>query len=245
MSGDPRLDLLAFGAHPDDIELGCGGLLAKCSRAGRAVGVVDLTLGEGASRGSVAERQAEAAESAALLGLTVRENLRLPDLHLEDTLANREAVAEVIRRYRADLVLVCSPQDRHPDHAAASSFVTHGAFLARLPKIVTASPPHAPVAVLYYLIHENLQPSFVVDISDVWEVKRAAVACYRSQFDQPMPPGYRFVGTADYHAATAARAGFWGAQIQVAQGEAYLTARPLRLDDPVGVLLQQARGGGA
>ncbi len=237
MSDAPKLSVLAFGAHPDDIELGCGGLLALCARRGQTAGAVDLTRGEGSSRGTVEERRAEAAEAADILGLAARENLGLPDLHLADTQANRELVADTIRKYRADLVLAPSPQDRHPDHAAASAFITAGAFFARLPRIVTDHAPHSPVAVLYYLIHEHLEPSFIVDISDVWEQKRQAVAAYRSQFDQPMPDGYRFVGTADYHAATAARAGFWGAQIQVAQGEAYRAARPMRLDDPVGVLV--------
>ncbi len=236
MSEAPKLSVLAFGAHPDDVELGCAGLLALCARRGQPAGAVDLTRGEGASRGTVAEREREAAQSAGLLGLAARENLGLPDLHLQDTLDHRLAVAEVIRRYRADLILAPSPHDRHPDHAAASAFVTHGAFLARLPRIETEHPPYAPCAVLYYLIHEHLAPSFVVDITDVWEVKRAAVAAYRSQFDQPMPEGYRFVGTADYHAATEARAGYWGAQIQRPYGEAYLTARVLRLDDPVALL---------
>lgn len=230
------LAVLAFGAHPDDVELGCGGLLALCARRGQPAGVVDLTRGEGASRGTVAERAREAVEAARILGLAVRENLGLPDLHLEDTLAVRRQVAEVIRRLRPRLVLAPLPTDRHPDHAAASAFVTAAAFLARLPRIETDHPPHAPAAVLYYLIHEHVEPSFVVDISAVWEQKEAAVAAYRSQFDSPMPEGYRFVGTADYHRATEARAGYWGAQIQVARGEAYVAARTLRVDDPVGLL---------
>ena len=237
MSDAPKLSVLAFGAHPVDIELGCAGLLALCARRGQPAGAVDLTLGEGASRGTVEERRREAAESAQLLGLAARENLGLPDLHLEDTLANRERIADVIRKYRADIILAPSPQDRHPDHAAASAFITAGTFLARLPRIVTEHAPHSPVALLYYLIHEAIEPSFIVDISEVWEVKRQAVAAYRSQFDQAMPEGYRFVGTADSHKATEARAGFWGAQIQVAYGEGYKTARPLRLDDPVSVMV--------
>ncbi len=233
MTAAPKLDLLAFGAHPDDVELGCGGLLALCAARGQAAGVIDLTRGEGASRGTVDERAAEAARAAELLGLAVRENLGLPDLHLTDNLDHRRLVADLIRRYRAELILAPLPGDRHPDHAAASAFVTAGAFWARLPRIVTDHPPHAPRGLLYYLIHENPTPSFIVDITDVWETKRAAVAAYASQFDGAMPAGYRFVGTADYHAATLARAGFWGAQIQRPFGEAYVAAAPLRVDDPL------------
>ena len=236
MSEAPKLRVLAFGAHPDDIELGCGGLLALCAKRGQPAGVIDLTRGEGASRGTIEERAAEAAEGARILGLTVRENAGLPDLHLEDTLDTRLMVADLVRKYRADLVLAPSPADRHPDHAAASSFVTAGAFLARMKKIETAHAPHSPVAVLYYLIHEHVQPSFVVDISAVWETKREAVQAHKSQFDGQMPEGYKFVGTSDYHAATLSRAGYWGAQIQAAYGEAYLKAGQLKLDDPVTVL---------
>ena len=239
MSDAPKLNLLAFGAHPDDIELGCGGLLALAALRGQAAGAVDLTLGEGASRGTVEARRLEAAKSAEILGLAARENLALPDLHLADTHENRLRVADLIRKYRADLILAPLPTDRHPDHAAASAFVTHGAFFARLPKIETDHAPFAPTAVVYYLIHDQVAPSFIVDITEVWETKRAAVAAYQSQFDQAMPDGYRFVGTKDYHAATHHRAGYWGAQIQTAYGEPYVCAATLRLDDPVGVLVNE------
>jgi bacillithiol biosynthesis deacetylase BshB1 len=234
----PKLSVLAFGAHPDDIELGCGGLLALCAERGQPAGAIDLTRGEGASRGSVAEREVEAAQAAGILGLTVRENLALPDLHLADTLAARRLVADLVRKYRVDLILAPAPADRHPDHAAASAFVTHGAFLARMARFATDHPPHAPAAVLYYLLHELTAPSFVVDISAVWERKRAAIAAYESQFDRAMPEGYRFIGTRDYHAASAARAGAWGAQIGTAQGEPYLLAATLRVDDPVALLVE-------
>lgn len=230
------LAVLAFGAHPDDVELGCGGLLALCARRGQPAGAIDLTRGEGASRGTVEERAAEAERAAAILGLAVRENLGLPDLHLMDTAENRRLAAEAIRRHRPRLVLAPLPLDRHPDHAAVAAFVTAGAFLARMVNYACAGQPHAPAAVLYYLIHEHAEPSFIVDISEVWEVKRAAVAAYESQFDRTMPAGYRFAGTADYHAATLARAGYWGARIQRPQGEAYVSPTPLRVDDPVALL---------
>lgn len=236
MTDSPKLRVLAFGAHPDDIELGCGGLLALCAARGQATGAVDLTQGEGASRGTVPERAAEAAEGARILGLAVRHNTGLPDLHLADTMDNRLLVADLIRQYRADFVLAPSPTDRHPDHAAASAFVTAGAFLARMGKITTQHPAWSPVGVLYYIIHEHVEPSFVVDITDVFETKQAAVAAHRSQFDGAVPAGYRFAGTSDYHAATLARAGYWGAQIQRPFGEAYVKPGQLRLDDPITVL---------
>ena len=233
----PKLAVLSFGAHPDDIELGSGGLLALCADRGQSAGAIDLTHGEGASRGSVAERAVELLKAAQILGLAARENLGLPDLHLEDTLANRALVADVIRKYRADVIIAPLPTDRHPDHAAAGKFVTAGAFLARMVKFETDHAPYAPRAVLYYLMHDSVEPTFIVDISGAWERKRAAVAAYESQFDRAMPEGYRFIGTSDYHAAAAARAGFWGQKIGVAQGEAYVVAGSLRVDDPVGLVV--------
>jgi bacillithiol biosynthesis deacetylase BshB1 len=231
-----KLDILAFGAHPDDIELCTGGLLAKMARQGRWVGAVDLTRGEGASRGTVAEREQEAQTAAQILGLAVRENLALPDLQLQDTVEFRLRVAEVIRRYRADLILAPYWGDRHPDHAATSQLVTAGAFYARLPRIETGHPPYSPRAVLYYLLHENVPPTFIVDISEVFEQKMQAIAAYQSQFGRAMPAGYRFIGTSDYLAETEARARYFGTCIHTRYGEAYLLKEALRVDDPLRLL---------
>ncbi len=236
VSETPRVAVLAFGAHPDDIELGAGGLLALAAARGQGAAAIDLTAGEGASRGTVEARRLEAAESAQILGLAARENWGWPDLHLTDTLDYRRQVADAVRRYRPDLVLCPAPRDRHPDHSAASAVVTAGAFWARMVRIETSHAPHSPRAVAYYVMHELVEPSFVVDISSTWDQKRRAVAAYRSQFDQPVPEGYRFIGTSDYHAAAAARAGYWGQTIGTAQGEAYVLASTLRVDDPVELL---------
>jgi bacillithiol biosynthesis deacetylase BshB1 len=232
-----KLSILSFGAHPDDIEICTGGLLARMGAQGRAVGAVDMTRGEGASRGTVEERAREAQAAAEILGLAVRENLAFPDLRIQDTLENRLRVADVIRRYQADLILAPYWGDRHPDHAATSQIVTAGAFYARLPRIETDHPPYSPRAVLYYLLHENVPPTFIVDISDVFEKKIQAVAAYQSQFGQPMPEGYRFIGTSDYLAETEARARYYGTCIHTTYGEAYLMKETLRVDDPVRLLV--------
>ncbi len=231
-----KLDILSFGAHPDDIELCTGGLLAKMAARGRAVGAIDMTRGEGASRGTVAERVQEAERAAQILGLAVRENLGLPDLKLQDTLEFRLRVAEAIRRYRPELILAPYWGDRHPDHAATSQLVTAAAFYARLPRLETDHPPYSPRTVLYYLLHENVQPTFIVDISEVFEVKMQAVAAYQSQFGRPMPEGYRFIGTSDYLAETEARARYFGTCIHTRYGEAYLIKETLRVDDPLMLL---------
>jgi bacillithiol biosynthesis deacetylase BshB1 len=185
----------------------------------------------------VAERAREAQAAAEILGLAMRENLAFPDLRIQDTLENRLRVADVIRRYQADLILAPYWGDRHPDHAATSQIVTAGAFYARLPRIETDHPPYSPRAVLYYLLHENVPPTFIVDISDVFEKKIQAVAAYQSQFGQPMPEVYRFIGTSDYLAETEARARYYGTCIHTTYGEAYLMKETLRVDDPVRLLV--------
>jgi len=235
-----KLHVLSFGPHPDDVELYTGGLLAKMSAQGRAVGAVDLTRGERASRGTVAEREQESARAAEILGLALRENLGLPDLQVADTFDNRLLLADVIRKYQADLLLAPYPGDRHPDHAATSDLVRFGAVYARMPKIETDHPPYSPQAVLYYPQHEAVTPTFIVDISDHFETKMKALAAYESQFNRPMPEGYRFIGVADYRSEIEARARYYGACIHTAYGEAYWLPDALRLDDPYGLLVEGA-----
>jgi len=220
---------LAIGAHPDDVELCAGGLLAKLTRAGYRVAAVDLTRGERASRGTVAEREEEAQRAAQILGLVARENLGLPDAGLQDAEEYRRAVATVLRKYRPALVLTHHWEDRHPDHAAASLLVSAAAFLARLPQVELGYPAHSIVSILYFPHHELVVPTLVVDISEVFEVKMEALRAYRSQFQSPMPEGYRFIGASDYERRVQASAAYFGAYVGVAYGEPYLLRQPLKV----------------
>jgi LmbE family N-acetylglucosaminyl deacetylase len=157
-----------------------------------------------------------------------------------DTLANREAVAAEIRRFKPGLILAPYPGDRHPDHDAAGRLVQAAAFYARMKNRVlrdeeTGEPleAHSPGLVLIYLMHEQEKPTLVVDISEHFEYKLAAVSAYRSQFFNPMPDDYRFIGTKDYLAMVKARGAFYGGMIQVAYGEPFLARSPLKIDDPL------------
>jgi len=177
-----RVDLLAFGPHPDDIEIGIGGLVARHVRLGFSVGLCDLTAGEMGSNGTVDERLQEAEAARDVLGALWRVNLRLPDRALGHDVAHARAVATLVRRARPRTVAVPYWSDRHPDHVAASHLLTDGVFNAGLRKYAAEGDAWKPEWVCYYFINDAAPPSFVVDVSDDYEAKRRALACHRTQF---------------------------------------------------------------
>lgn len=184
------LDILAFGAHPDDVEISCGGTIIRSIEQGNTVGFIDLTQGEMGTRGTKESRLAESTRAAELLGLTVRENLNFRDCFFVDDEWHRMRVIEKIRQYRPSIVLVNSPSDRHPDHARASQLVRQACFYAGLPKIETVlngqpQEPWRPRSVFMYIQDYYLEPSFVVDITGLWEKKLAVLKCYNTQFYNP------------------------------------------------------------
>ncbi len=242
------VDILAFGAHPDDVELSCAGTLLHAHALGQRTAVVDCTRGEMASRGTAEERDAESAAASTLLGLTARRNLDLGDGRLMDTQEFRDAVAAEIRRFQPRLILCPAPGDRHPDHDAAGRLVQAAAFYARMKTRVlrdaeTGEPlaAHSPGLVLVYPMHELERPSLVIDISPYWPQKMEIVRTYRSQFLNPMPDDYTFIGTRDYLHAIEARGMFYGNMIQTAYGEPFVARSPLRIAD----LLNDLAGGKA
>jgi bacillithiol biosynthesis deacetylase BshB1 len=183
MSGSPGpVDLLAFGPHPDDIEIGIGGLVARHARLGFAVGLCDLTAGEMGSNGTVEERLQEAEEARQVLGSKWRVNLRLPDRALGADAGHQRAVAALVRRARPKAVAVPFWSDRHPDHVAASELLTNGVFNAGLRRYEAEGDAWKPEWICYYFINDAITPSFVVDVSDDYETKRRALACHRTQF---------------------------------------------------------------
>lgn len=241
------LDVLAFGPHPDDVELFCGGLLARMVDLGYRTGIVDLTRGEKSSRGTPETRAAETEAASRALGLTLRENLGLPDawvspwggFEASEEERSRTApvarVVEVLRRLRPELVLVPWEQERHPDHEATSALVTRALFFASVRKFETepASAAFTPRQVLYYPLRHLAEPSLVVDVSAAWERKMAAVRCYASQV-QPRADGPQtLVGSPLSLSSLEARDRFYGAQIGVTHGEPYVARETLGLVDPV------------
>jgi bacillithiol biosynthesis deacetylase BshB1 len=176
------LDLLVFGPHPDDLELGLGGTIARHTSEGRTVGLCDLSAGELGSNGTPEIRRQESLEAARVLGAAWRECLGWPDGQMANTPELVRSAAAFIRKHKPRTIAVPYWQDRHPDHVGASEALTVAAFMAGLRKYETGSEPWRPEWTCYYFINDGGTPSFVVDVSAHYERKRAALACYRSQF---------------------------------------------------------------
>lgn len=186
-----KLDLLAFAAHPDDAELGCGGTLLAEAARGRRTGIVDLTLGELGTRGTAETRAQEALDAGRLLGLSVRRNLGLADGFFENDLPSRLAVIQQVRDLQPEIVLLNAPEDRHPDHGRGARLVTDACFLSGLRKVETVGEdgapqdPWRPRLVYHYIQDRLLLPDFVVDISGQWDAKVNAIRAFRTQFFDP------------------------------------------------------------
>ena len=226
-------DLLAVGAHPDDVELSCGGWLALAHQREQRVVIVDLTQGERASNGTPAVRSAEAQWAAERLGVAARANLGLPDCGLsgEDPGQVRALVA-AIRLYRPALLLAPWTAARHPDHAAAGALTTRAAFFAGVANFhPEAGAPWRARRLIQYPQRQDATPDFVVDISAVIDQKRAAVACHASQFGAG--PVATLINNPLGLGAFETRDRYWGASIGVEFGEPYMLGTPVPLADPV------------
>jgi bacillithiol biosynthesis deacetylase BshB1 len=176
------VDLLVFGPHPDDLEIGLGGTIARHVALGYRVGLCDLTAGEMGSNGTTEERLAEAEAARAVLGALWRTNLRWPDRAIASSADHVRAAAQTIREARPRTVAVPYWSDRHPDHVAASQVLTEAAFNARLRRYDAGADPWTPDWICYYFINDSAPPSFVVDVTDHYDRKRQALACHRTQF---------------------------------------------------------------
>lgn len=227
------IDVLAIMAHPDDVELTCGGTLLAAAAAGRRTGIVDLTAGETGSRGTVEIRAAEAQRAAAVLGVSVRENLHLPDAHLVNSIEAREVVVRAIRRHRPQVVITHARHGRHPDHIAASQLVRDACFLAGLKNVVKDLPPHRPRKVAHVMTYREdaIAPSFVVDISAVFEKKLEAIACYVSQFDGLTQAGEVYPNGEPLAEIIRHQAAHYGSLIRCQYGEPFHTTETIRVTD--------------
>ena len=230
------LDALVIAAHPDDAEISVGGTILRWARAGKRVGVIDLTRGEMGTRGTPEERAREAAAAGEVLGLAVRENLELPDGRIEATLEAREALAARIRAHAPHVVLAHHDEDLHPDHVAAGRLTRQAWYLAGLARLAAPdAPAHRPPRLLHFPGHVALQPTFVVDIGPVWEAKCEAVRAYASQLEPEgdRDDGSHFLFGADILARMETKARYWGEQAGVRYGEPLQHRGPVPLDDPM------------
>lgn len=227
------LELLVFSPHPDDAELFCGGLLAKLADSVHRTGIIDFTLGEKSTRGTLETRAAETEAASRALGLTVRENLGLPDAGI-DANGGTSRLVEVLRRLRPELVVGPWHSERHPDHEAASALFTRAVFFAGVQKVdPDAGPAFTPRQVLYYPMRHLAEPTVVIDVSGSHARKMTAVRCYQSQVEARPDAPPTLVGSALSLSALVARDQFYGAHIGVEFGEPYVSRETFGLADPL------------
>lgn len=240
-----KLDVLAIGAHPDDVELGCGGTVALLAAQGRKVGILHLTRGEAGTRGTPEQREDEARAAADALGAVRVDFLACGDGALRRGRVEEDEIIQLLREMRPDVVLSPTPDDRHPDHGRAHRLVADAAFYAGLTK---RSPgrgePFRPGVVLSYMQHDPFEPSFVVDVSTVWDQKLASLACYASQLHQGQDPtdeedseeAPTKVASREFSAAMEGRARHFGLMIGAEFGEPFWTKLPLSVRDPMSLV---------
>ncbi len=231
------IDLLAIFPHPDDAELTCGGTLLKASKQGYRVGILDLSAGEMASRGSVSQRSDESTRAAQILQVSVRENLGLPDSAMTNTPETRLQVARVVRRLKPTIVITTAPSPfgRHPDHRVTAELVRDACFVAGLKTIAPELPAHRPRKVIHSITYREdyLRPTFVVDVTDEMDAKLESIASYHSQFSgatqagEVYPNGEPLLDIIRYQAA------HYGSLIRVRYGEPFHTTETVQVDDIV------------
>ena len=232
MADNTKLDILAIAAHPDDIEITCGGFLIKMSGMGRAVGALDLTRGEMGSFGDENDRDSEAASAAEVMGLAYRNNLAMTDSAVEVNQENKLKIADIIRKAKPELVVLPHWEQRHPDHAACHRLGYDACFLAGLKKLDLDGEPHRPRKIIYVTYFRNTDYTFMVDISEQFEQKCAAVAAYKSQFDSPDNAKRIFQPGVDIFEFMQARARQLGLLVGVQYAEAFTVKEHVLIDDP-------------
>lgn len=230
-----RVDVLAIAAHRDDVELTCGGTLLRAAALGRTTAVIDLSAGETGTRGSAALRAEEASRAAEILGLSARINLGFPDAGIENTPETRTALAIEIRRFAPTVVIAPAPapMGRHPDHRVTAELVRDACFVAGLAKVAPDIPKHRPRKVIHTLTYREdpVKPTFVVDISDVFERKLEAVRAYASQFEGVVQAGEVYPNGEPLLDVVRHQAAHYGALIRVRYGEPFFTTETMRVDD--------------
>lgn len=238
-----KVDVLAIGAHPDDVELGCGGTLAKLISEGKKVAVVDLTQGELGTRGTNFTRAEEAAEASKILRISARENLRMKDGFIQNSEEYQMKIVTMIRKYQPEIVLSNAIDDRHPDHAKASKLVSDACFLSGLVKIETVlegnnQQPWRPKHIFNYIQWKNITPDFVIDITDFMQKKIDACLAYKTQFydpnsTEPMTP----IATKDFLESLTYRAQDLGRLSGVDFAEGFTTEKLIALKNFDGIIL--------
>lgn len=232
-----HIDVLAFGAHPDDIELTCAGTIIKLGKMGYRTGIIALTRGELGTRGTEAIRRREFDAAGKIMQVHVHQTLDLPDGNVAVTPENKLKIIKIMRQYRPRIVFAPYWKVRHPDHGHASHLVREAAFFSGLKKIDTGQAPWRPYKVVYYQCRFEFKPSFIVDVSETHEQKLQAIRAYKSQFHNPDKMEYgedeTNISRPEFMQSIITRARQYGSYIGVGYGEPFLVREAIRIDDPV------------
>ena len=232
-----KLDILAFGAHPDDVEISCGATLLKYTKEGKSIGIIDLTKGELGTRGSIEKRYEEANKAAVFLGLKIRENLNMGDGFISHSKENKLKIIECIRKYQPELILANSVHDRHPDHAKGAKLVAEASYHSGLRKIETKmdgilQEAFRPKMLLHYVQDYYLTPDVILDVSETGKEKIKLIKCYDSQFFDPSSKEPKTpISGEEFFDYLEGRMLSLGRELGVKYGEAYTIDRTLGVKD--------------
>lgn len=235
-----KLDILAIGVHPDDVELGCSGTIINEIKAGKKVGIIDLTQGELGTRGTIETRYKEAANAASILGVHLRENLKMRDGFFTNDEAHQLKLIQSIRKYQPSIILANALEDRHPDHGRAGKLIAESCFLSGLAKIITNNEENKPQArwrpsyILHYIQDRYHEPDLIIDITDVFAQRMKSIEAYGTQFFNGDSDGEQtYISSPEFYESVVARARMMGKRIGVKYAEGFTTEKKIgisRLD---------------
>lgn len=231
MTAESLAEVLALAAHRDDVEQTCGGTLLRMRAQGVRTAILDLTRGEAGTRGSAAEREAEATEAAKILGVSWREALDIPDGRVENTYENRLKIVHILRRIRPRVVILPYWTGRHPDHYTTATLGYEACFLSGLARLDTGTAPHRPFKIVYATLYADVRPSFIVDIGPYIEDRHRALMAYRSQYANQQAGSGLFVPEEEIRERTFAEARHYGLLAGVTYGEPFVQKEVGLVDD--------------
>jgi len=241
-----KLDILAIGAHPDDVELGCSGTLINEIKKGKKAGIIDLTQGELGTRGTVETRYQEAADAATIMGIAVRENLKMRDGFFQNDEAHQLQLIQKLRQYRPDIVIGNILEDRHPDHGRAGNLIYDACFLSGLKQIETKDDDGniqekwRPSYLLHYIQDRFYEPDVIVDITDVWEQRLEAIKAYKTQFFNPgSGEPQTYISSPEFLESIKSRARLLGKRIGVPYAEGFLSKKSIGIKSLDALILQE------
>jgi N-acetylglucosamine malate deacetylase 1 len=241
-----KLDVLAIGSHPDDVELGCSGTLLKEVQRGKKVGIIDLTQGELGTRGTIETRYQEAAESAKILGIAARENLKMRDGFFQNDEEHQRKLITVLRKYQPEIVIGKILEDRHPDHGRAGLLIYDSCFLSGLRQINTYNEDGSeqvkwrPKMLLHYIQDRFYEPDIIIDVSDVWEKRLASIKAFKTQFYNPdLKEPQSYISSPDFLEAITSRARLLGKRIGVKFGEGFISKKSIGINNLDALVLNE------